>query len=447
VALAPALVATHGLAPGAAFRWGAGFGFAVAALGLTWFWNVFGPGSPLLWGMLGVWFGIFFAGRALLERSFTPSLAFAATALWWVAVEFFRAEGYPLRCTFLCLGHALAGGTCPLALAARAVGAYGLGTFIFIVNLGAAEACRLGWDRRRAGLAFAGTAVAALAVLSVTAMWARARAARPDGADLVRVSAVQHEPGAAHEFIALSRDGSGHSPAWILWPEIAVPHDVLADQTVRRQIETLARETKAVVGVGCQLTHPDGPPDFWNAYVLFGPDGRHLGTYTKLQPVPLMNDGVPGSEYPVFATRQGRLGVAICYDGDFSWIPRRLTANGAQVLVIPILDPAAWGERMRRQHLAASVLRAIENDRFVIRPANAPPTVIIDPTGAVTAQLEAPRPGVLSGSVSLRDSRTLYNRYGWLWPYVCQVAAVAALAWAFVRERRRAAATMPRGDA
>ena len=440
VAMVPALVATRGLRPGLAFGWGTAFGFAVSAVGLTWFTQVFGAGAPALWAVLGAWFGLFFAGRAALERRLPPWLALFGTVLWWTAVEFFRAECYPLRCTFLSLGHALAVRSCPLKSAAGILGAYGLGTFIMAANVAIAKAWLRGRNRLRAGLAFVGVALAVFAALAAMAYLARFLSApRPgllDDEDFVRVCAVQKRPGSVGEFIRLSRTVAAQRPAWILWPELSIDGDVLADAGLRSRIEGLARDVNAVVGVGCRLRHPDGPPSFWNAYVLFGPDGSHIGTYKKIQPVQFMIDGVPGSDYPVFDTAHGRLGVAICYDGDFTWISRRLVANGAEALVIPIFDPAAWGMRMRQQHLAAAVLRAIENNRCVIRPANTSPTVIIDGSGSVTTRRDDRGPGVLTGRVYLRGSRTFYSRYGWLWPYVCQGAAVILMVWVLIRARR-----------
>jgi len=206
---------------------------------------------------------------------------------------------------------------------------------------------------------------------------------------------------------------------------------------MRGEIEKLARDSGAVVGVGAKLGHPTAAPNFWNAYVLFGPDGDSLGEYHKIQPVPLMRDGVPGSDYKVFDTPQGRLGVAICYDADFTWICRRLVTNGAEVLAVPILDPERWGARMRRQHVAATILRAIENGRYVLRIANAGPTLIIDPWGNIVERREQTSPGVVTGRVFPHNEETPFARFGWLLPYACQGASVVLLVWGVIAGRRK----------
>jgi len=432
VAMAPVLVATDRLSPGDAFRWGILFGFAVAALGLTWFWNIFGPGAAALWLIFGLWFGVFFAGRSIMQRGLRPWVALLAAVLWWTAVEFFRAECYPLRCTFLCLGHALAGETSPFKLGARLLGAYGLGTAVIAVNAGIAYAVRTAGVRRLTALIGAACALAALALLPA----ALEPPAETQGR-AIRVALVQNEPGRLDESLRLSRDAASAGPQWILWPELSILSDVKADAGMRGEIEKLARDSGAFVGVGAKLNHPTAAPNFWNAYVLFGPGGESLGEYHKMQPVPLMVDGVPGSDYKVFDTPHGRLGVAICYDADFAWICRRLVANGAEVLAVPILDPEHWGARMRRQHVAATVLRAIENGRYVLRIANAGPTLIIDPAGSIIERREEPSPGVVSGRIFPRAGCTPYARFGWLLPYACQGASVVLLVWAVIAVRRK----------
>src|SRR5437764_13899454 len=46
----------------------------------------------------------------------------------------------------------------------------------------------------------------------------------------------------------------------------------------------------------------------------------------------------PGSDYPVFDTRLGKLGIMICYDGFFPEVARELSNRGAEVIAWPV-----WG--------------------------------------------------------------------------------------------------------
>ncbi len=78
----------------------------------------------------------------------------------------------------------------------------------------------------------------------------------------------------------------------------------------------------------------------YNAAVLVGPDGKIVGKYRKVcLPRSEIEGGLtPGSEYPVFATRFGKVGMMVCYDGFFPEVARELSNRGAEVIAWPV-----WG--------------------------------------------------------------------------------------------------------
>lgn len=78
----------------------------------------------------------------------------------------------------------------------------------------------------------------------------------------------------------------------------------------------------------------------YNVAVLLGPNGAVLGKYRKTcLPRNEVNDGVcPGSDYPVFDTPFGRVGMMVCYDGFFPEVARELANAGADVIAWPV-----WG--------------------------------------------------------------------------------------------------------
>jgi predicted amidohydrolase len=77
-----------------------------------------------------------------------------------------------------------------------------------------------------------------------------------------------------------------------------------------------------------------------NTAALIGPDGKLVGKYRKVSlPRGEIDAGVcPGSDYPVFDTRFGRVGLMVCYDGFFPEVARQLANRGAEVIAWPV-----WG--------------------------------------------------------------------------------------------------------
>lgn len=96
----------------------------------------------------------------------------------------------------------------------------------------------------------------------------------------------------------------------------------------------------------------------YNVAVLIGPDGEVVGKYRKVTlPRGEIEGGVtPGSEYPVFETRFGKVGMMVCYDGFFPEVARELSKNGAEVIAWPV-----WG-----CNPLLGAARACENHVYVI---------------------------------------------------------------------------------
>jgi predicted amidohydrolase len=95
----------------------------------------------------------------------------------------------------------------------------------------------------------------------------------------------------------------------------------------------------------------------YNTAALVGPEG-FLGKYRKVcLPRGEYDGGITaGSEYPVFHTRFGTVGMMICWDVHCPEVARNLAENGAEVIALPI-----WGGNPK---LAAA--RAIENQVYLV---------------------------------------------------------------------------------
>jgi len=95
----------------------------------------------------------------------------------------------------------------------------------------------------------------------------------------------------------------------------------------------------------------------YNVAVLIGPEGV-VGKYRKVcLPRGEIEGGLtPGTEYPVFKTRFGKVGMMVCYDGFFPEVARNLSNNGAEIIAWPV-----WG---CNPMLGAA--RACENHVYVV---------------------------------------------------------------------------------
>ncbi|WP_433325093.1 carbon-nitrogen hydrolase family protein [Spirillospora sp. CA-294931] len=82
------------------------------------------------------------------------------------------------------------------------------------------------------------------------------------------------------------------------------------------------------------------PGVVYNAAVLVGPGGDVLGTYHKTHPFRVEDArrggwATPGSDVCVADTPLGRIGMAICFDGDFPELWRIQAVRGAELICRP----------------------------------------------------------------------------------------------------------------
>ncbi|MEX2138612.1 MAG: carbon-nitrogen hydrolase family protein [Pirellulales bacterium] len=96
----------------------------------------------------------------------------------------------------------------------------------------------------------------------------------------------------------------------------------------------------------------------YNTAVLLSPEGKLAGKYRKVcLPHGEVEKGVaPGSDYPVFDTKFGKVGLMVCYDGFFPEVARELSNRGAEVIAWPV-----WGCNLR-----LATARACENHVYLI---------------------------------------------------------------------------------
>ena len=151
----------------------------------------------------------------------------------------------------------------------------------------------------------------------------------------------------------------------------------------------LARARKAYVVAG--IIEREGHT-LYNTAVLIGRDGSALGRYRKVYlPREEIEGGLtPGSDYPVFATDFGKVGVMICWDIQYADPARELARRGAELLLVPI-----WGGN---QTLGKA--RAIENRVFIATSGYDYPTYVMDPDGEILS-LARENASVASSTIDL----------------------------------------------
>jgi len=144
------------------------------------------------------------------------------------------------------------------------------------------------------------------------------------------------------------------------------------------RLSEVARARKAYIVAG--LVEREGVV-VYNTAVLIDRAGRLAGKYRKVYlPREEMEGGLaPGSDYPVFRTDFGTVGMMICWDLQFADPARALALRGAEMILMPI----AGG------NVALDKARAIENRVFVASAGYSFPTRLVDPDGEIIAEAKS----------------------------------------------------------
>jgi apolipoprotein N-acyltransferase len=239
------------------------------------------------------------------------------------------------------------------------------------------------------------------------------------------------------EYLTLRAAMAANAPkaSIILWPEVPAPIYYFEDAAFRDRLNAMARMTKTDVMIGTVAQTPKGAP--LNAALLVSPEGEPAGRYDKVFLVPFgeyvpwpfglmmakitseIGDFETGTDVKVFHSTEQPVGAFICYESAFPQFVRQFTAAGARVLVNLSNDGYFGGAGAREQHLSLVRMRAVENQRWVLRSTNDGVTASINPRGEVVRTL--PEYAVTSGRLpfAYRADMTFYVRYGDVFAWTC----------------------------
>ena len=410
---------------------------------------------------LGLYEGLFGLTVALLAggRPGGARRALFLSPFVWVALELARTRisGFPWEL----LGTAQVNNI-SLNRLATITGVYGLSFEIMLVNTVFAAAFLVRREKRRIILIEAvvvATALQSLALIrpaplraSHTALlvqenvpilpseeWTAQYFQNTIG-DLSRLSVPPEVPGAP-------------KPDLVVWPESPAPFYV-NEAHFREAIAAVAKKDHTYVVAGSlgedAGAQPPGSGQTYNSAALMSPEGQWVARYDKIHLVPF-GEYVPfkslfsfasgltqavgefgrGSSREPLVVDGYKLGVFICYEAVFPGEVRQFARNGAQVFVNISNDgwygdTGAWA-----QHLNQARMRAVENDRWLLRDTNTGLTASIDPYGRIVASVARKQRTALEAPYAQVTGTTFYTRYGDWFAYLCAIISVAALLWRY----------------
>lgn len=247
----------------------------------------------------------------------------------------------------------------------------------------------------------------------------------------------------------------------LIWPETAMPFFFQDPTPLSLSVRDRVKEMGAALLAGSPAyTRGLGQRDYvlHNRAFLTDAAGITLGHYDKEHLVPFgeyvplpgllgflpklvqgIGEFAPGSDQPALAWGNLALGVLICYETIFPELAQDRVEHGANLLVNISND--AWFGRSSApvQHLHLSVLRAVEQNRWIARATNTGISALIDPRGRILERTGLFATTSLAGRVDLVAETTFFHRWRTWVEAILALAALLplALALAVARAGRR----------
>jgi apolipoprotein N-acyltransferase len=248
-----------------------------------------------------------------------------------------------------------------------------------------------------------------------------------------------------HWWMSTSALANLHEPRLLIWPESPMNFTYASNSEFQNQLAAFAKQHRTSILLNSLEPAPaDGA---YNSALFINEEGRLISQYDKIRLMPfgeyvplpqwlpgaslitgIVGEFTAGDKYTLMPFGEYRAGTFICIESAYPWIARRLTNEGADVLINISNDGYLGPTAVMRQHLANAVFRAVENGRPVVRVTNSGLTALIHPSGVVEG-ITAPfqidvrvwkvRPGLIAN--------TFYTRHGDVFVYACAAITLLAL--------------------
>ena len=404
--------------------------------------------------VVGVFHGVFASLTALAIRKW-GALAILVAPIFWTALEWVRLSVTGQLWNALGYSQAF---HAALIQPARWGGVYLVSFLIVAIN---AAIALLVLKRTRGTIAAAAFVMLATAAVMLEALSSgmivdyvysveddvRVVAVQPNvPMNIIKTAAELNELRERHLSLstnALKSLGDHPGPRLVIWPESPMNFTYASDRSFQEFVTDFTRENQTSLLFNSLEPAPaDGA---YNSALLINEQGQRISQYDKIRLMPfgeyvplpqwlpgaslisaVVGDFTPGNKYTLmpFGARR-RAGVFICIESAYPWIARRLTSEGASVLINISNDGYLGPTAVMRQHLANAIFRAVENGRPVLRVTNSGLTAYINARGVVDDLTKPFEADVRIWSVDPSDGQdTGYTDHGDLFVLICAALTV-----------------------
>jgi len=236
---------------------------------------------------------------------------------------------------------------------------------------------------------------------------------------------------------ALKSVPDNEGPTLVIWPESPMNFTYASDKAFQDLVADFTRRNHtSLLFNSLQPAPADGS---YNSALLVNEKGQLISQYDKIRLMPfgeyvplpqwlpgaslitgIVGEFTPGQKYTLMPFADRSAGVFICIESAYPWLARRLTLEGADVLINISNDGYLGPTAVMRQHLANAIFRAVENGRPVLRVTNTGLSAWISESGRIQDLTGPFQPDVrVWGNHPIEARDTPYTKHGDLFVQLC----------------------------
>jgi len=249
------------------------------------------------------------------------------------------------------------------------------------------------------------------------------------------------------------------SPQIVVWPETAMPFYLQDASPYQTALEKLAQTTKTNFIIGSPAYRVIDLKT--RKYVLLNRawlmddmglmmqsyDKEHLVPFGEYMPfanilpfdqlVQAAGNFVPGTQNKPIIVDGVALGMLICYEAIFTELAQHQVEQGATVL-LNISNDAWFGNTSApKQHFDLSIMRAVEQGRWLVRSTNNGISAFIDPLGRICSKSKQFQTQSLTQTVTPLTKNTVYhNNFSQISFGIYTLTTLVCL-WLFIGVRKK----------
>ena len=217
----------------------------------------------------------------------------------------------------------------------------------------------------------------------------------------------------------------------IIWPESSYPY--LFSQDRDEEFIKFLKDSRFNIIFGAVRKENQA---YFNSAVFFKKgkfeyyNKRNLVPFAEFIPLrTIISDIMPSSIDPgdfkkgetgrIFRLDDLKIAPLICYEENFMKLSRDYKDRGANILTVLTND--AWFDKSPTFYMfpRSDVFMAVENRIWVIRVANTGISEIVNPYGKIVSHIEPDTREVMTKTLNITVfKRTLFDRYGYLFPFL-----------------------------